>query len=481
MKNTIFFEAILDNITDGVYVLDDRGNYVYVNSAYVRELNMPKNELLNYNVHDFLNTGQINFCISDIVYHEKRRIVMFQDVYDTQNYGRNNIRQMVISNPVFNEKGKIQNIIAVVRPLDELNELYVEASQANIVSSISPTRNTYSEVEESIIAESISMKNILSMARTVANVDSAVLITGESGTGKEIIAQYIHRTGFRRSKPIVVINCAALPENLLEAELFGYEKGAFTGAAPGGKKGLFEEAEGGSLFLDEINSMSLPLQGKLLRAIETKNIQRIGSTKSINVNFRLIAAANEDLETMVEEKRFRIDLYYRLNVIPLTLPPLRKRKDDIVPLASCFLKHFCEKHGKDKIFSSNTLNSIMAYDWPGNVRELKNFVERSVVISLDKIIEIHDVEGITGGRRSALNNRNNQINNLDYVPASEARYEKMIEEGMTLEEYLNSCERDYLRCALKICKNTYKTAKVLGTSQTSIMREEKNIIFEFSC
>lgn len=474
MENTVLFEAILDNIIDGVYVLDDRGNYVYVNSAYVQELNMPKSELLNYNVHDFLNTGQINFCISDVVYHEKRRVVMFQDVYDTQNYGRNNIRQMVISNPVFNKKGNIQNIIAVVRPLDELNQLYAEASQSNVVSSIAPTRNVHSEIEKSIVAESESMRNILSIARTVANVDSAVLISGESGTGKEVIAQYIHSIGSRRNKPIVVINCAALPENLLEAELFGYEKGAFTGAAPGGKKGLFEEAEGGSLFLDEINSMSLTLQGKLLRAIETKKIQRIGSTKSINVNFRLIAAANEDLETMVDEKRFRIDLYYRLNVIPLTIPPLRMRKEDIIPLAVSFLEHFCKKHGKDKVFSSNTLDSIISYDWPGNVRELKNFVERSVVMSFDKIIEIHDVEGITGGRsREIYNGRNNQIKGLDYAPASEIRYEKMIEEGVTLESYLDSCERDYLRCALNVCRNTYKAAKVLGTSQTSIMRRRK--------
>ena len=270
MDQLYLLEVILDNLPDGVYVLDDRGNYIFVNSAYVQALNMPKDVLLHYNVHDFLNTGQIDICVSDIVYREKRQVVMFQDVLDTQNYGRDTIRQMIISTPIFDDSGKIRNILAVVRPLDRLNQLYYQATQAESVSSISGLRASPPVKGSAVIAESPAMRAALSTAATVAVVDSAVLISGESGTGKEVVAQYIHDASPRSGKPLVVINCASLPENLLEAELFGYEKGAFTGAAPGGKAGLFEAADGGTLFLDEINSMPLNPQGKVLRALETK-------------------------------------------------------------------------------------------------------------------------------------------------------------------------------------------------------------------
>lgn len=330
MDQLHLLEVILDNLPDGVYVLDDRGNYIFVNSAYVQALNMPKDVLLHYNVHDFLNTGQIDICVSDIVYREKRQVVMFQDVLDTQNYGRDTIRQMIISTPIFDDSGKIRNILAVVRPLDRLNQLYYQATQAESVSSISGLRASPPVKGSAVIAESPAMRAALSTAATVAVVDSAVLISGESGTGKEVVAQYIHDASPRSGKPLVVINCASLPENLLEAELFGYEKGAFTGAAPGGKAGLFEAADGGTLFLDEINSMPLNLQGKVLRALETKTIQRLGSTRSKKVDFRLLTASNEDLYHLVEEKKFRADLYYRLAMIPIRLPPLRERREDII-------------------------------------------------------------------------------------------------------------------------------------------------------
>ena len=391
MDQLHLLEVILDNLPDGVYVLDDRGNYIFVNSAYVQALNMPKDVLLHYNVHDFLNTGQIDICVSDIVYREKRQVVMFQDVLDTQNYGRDTIRQMIISTPIFDDSGKIRNILAVVRPLDRLNQLYYQATQAESVSSISGLRASPPVKGSAVIAESPAMRAALSTAATVAVVDSAVLISGESGTGKEVVAQYIHDASPRSGKPLVVINCASLPENLLEAELFGYEKGAFTGAAPGGKAGLFEAADGGTLFLDEINSMPLNLQGKVLRALETKTIQRLGSTRSKKVDFRLLTASNEDLYHLVEEKKFRADLYYRLAVIPIRLPPLRERREDIIPLAQHFLKLFCRKYAKDKEFSPQTLQLMIQYPWPGNVRELRNFVERAVVMSLGRQVAVPDV------------------------------------------------------------------------------------------
>ena len=467
-----FLEAVFDHMPDGVYVLDDEGNYLFVNSAYIRHLHMPKSVLLNYNVHDFVTTGQIDFCISDVVYREKRQVTMFQDVLDTQNYGRNRLRQMVTSTPIFDSKGNVSNIVAMVRPLNQLNDFYYQASR-NDVSTFSGTRPEATVTGQDIIAVSESMRRVFATAATVASVDSAVLLTGESGTGKEVVAQFIHDSSARQKKDMVIINCASLPENLLEAELFGYEKGAFTGALTAGKIGYFEIADGGTLFLDEINSLPLNLQGKVLRAIETKTIQRIGSTQIRKVDFRLITATNEDLFQLVAEKRFRQDLYYRLNVIPIQLPPLRKRKEDVVPLAVHFINYYSTKYDKVRSFSQQAFNSMLEYPWSGNVRELKNFVERLVVMSVGETIEIQHVEAFLGDSPRQSQHSENSIVMQNYLPAVDAQLEQVLDAGVSLDDYINQCEREYLNCVLKKYPNSYKAAEVLGTSQTSIIRKKK--------
>lgn len=473
MMDSHFFETMLDNLTDGIYILDDKGNYVFVNSAYVQLLNMPKSTLLKYNVQDFLDTGQIDFSISDIVYREKKQVVMFQDVLDTQNFGRKTFRQLVISTPIFSDTGHISNILAVVRPIDKMNDQYYQASQKFVVPAFSkaiPPRMAQSAIP---IAQSDAMRSVFNTAATVASVDSAILITGESGTGKEVVAQYIHDNGNRSQGPMVVINCASLPENLLEAELFGYEKGAFTGASQAGKKGLFEEAQDGTLFLDEINSMPMNLQGKVLRALETKTIQRIGGNRSKKVDFRIVAAANEDLGKMVHDKVFRADLYYRLNVIPIWIPPLRDRKEDILPLSLHFLNHYSQKYSKSKELSPQAIDTIMAYSWPGNVRELKNFIERSVVMSIGRTIEILNIESF-----SFPSSKNNLIpeqtaSQHEYFPAVDAKHERLLDTGVSLDDYLEQCEREYLKYALQKYRSTYRAASILGMSQTAVMRRKK--------
>lgn len=463
MDHGEFYETVLDNLPDGIYILDDKGNYLFANSTYIRMIKMTKEEILAYNVYSLKETNQISVCISDIVYREKRRIVMFQDVIIT---GRTNYRQLVVSNPIFDQNGRVRNIVAICKPLDTLDDYYHEAGASGVVSAFtsgSPRTEAFS-----VVAESPAMQEVLAMARAVADVDTAVLISGESGTGKEVVAQCIHRSGRRAPNPIIAVNCASLPENLLEAELFGYEKGAFTGAAPGGKQGLFEAAAGGTLFLDEINSFSLALQGKLLRAIETKTIQRIGSTKYKKVDFRLISATNENLSGMVDEKRFRADLFYRLNIIPLTVPPLRERREDILPLAMHFIRHYCDKYNKRRSFTPHTIQCMLEYCWPGNVRELKNFVERSVVMSTGELIEIENIEPI-----AASGNWKTGKPPLSAEAVNEQRYQRLLEKGITLKEYLEQCEQEYIRYALNKCKNSYAAADALGTSQSSVMRRKK--------
>lgn len=460
-----FYELMLDNIPDGIYILDDAGNYVYANSTYTHITGLNRAELMSMNVHDFLQDNQIDVCISDIVYQEKRRVVMFQDVVISGS-GRLPFRQLVISNPVFGADGKVQNILAVCRPIDTLNAFYNEAGSNSLGSCIiSPTRKQ----DTSVVAESPAMQRIIQITKEIADIDASVLITGESGTGKEVVAQCIHDQGQRGKSKMVVINCAALPENLLEAELFGYEKGAFTGASAAGKPGLFELASGGTLFLDEINSLPISLQGKLLRAIETKTVQRIGATKSKKVDFRLISATNEDLLEAVEEKRFRADLFYRLNVIPLELPPLRERKEDIIPLALHFLRHYNQKYNKNKQFAVRTLECMQAYEWAGNVRELKNFVERSVVMTVGNYIDITNIQSVAASHEGRL--RGSQDGP---IVGSEPGYpwEAWLEEGLSLQDYMDRCEREYLAQALSKYKTSYLTAQHLGTSQSSIMRRK---------
>lgn len=457
------FDVILDNSPDGIYVLNNRGDYIYANSNYINMVNMTKDQLLSYNVHDFLDSKQIDICISDIVYREKRRVCMFQDLYDRQNSSLRRHRQLVISNPVFDEKGEVCNIIAFVRPLNSMNDYYHQASMSQSITCFSKNE----KAENNIIAASQAMQDIVALSKTFADIDAAVLITGKSGTGKEVIAEFIHNSSPRSGKQMVIINCASLPPALLEAELFGYEKGAFTGAG-NSKVGLFEEADGSTLFLDEINSLPLDLQGKLLRAIETKSIQRIGANKQRNVDFRIIAATNEDLDKLVLEKNFRADLFYRLNVMPINIPPLCERREDIIPLALYFLEHYCSKYNKNKVFTQQTLNVIYEYDWPGNVRELKNYVERSVIMSTGDFIEMENIQGITQGV-----SHDHDAGHLGAHSHVDYDYSKMIKDGISLEDHVQSCESSYVRYALTAYKSSYLAAEALGTSQASVIRKKK--------
>ncbi|MCI8811467.1 MAG: sigma 54-interacting transcriptional regulator [Oscillibacter sp.] len=466
MDDKSFYETILDNISDGIYILDACGNYIYANSHYINSLGINKSTLLTMNVHDFLDNGQISICISDIVYKQKQRVVMFQDVVMSGTVSRPPFRQLVISTPIFGEDGRIQNILAVCRPLNTLNDFIDEASTHEVALARRTPRKMSGT--GAIVAESQTMRNVLWQAAEIAGIDASVLITGESGTGKEVIAQHIHSLSRSGSGEMVSLNCAALPENLLESELFGYERGAFTGALSAGKAGLFEMASGGTLFLDEINSLPLPIQGKLLRAVETKTIQRIGSVKSKKVDFRLITASNENLLEAVADKRFRADLYYRINVVPIELPPLRSRQEDIIPLTLFFLQRYNEKYGKNKRMAEHTLQAIYHYDWPGNVRELKNFVERSVIMSATDQIDILDI-GLVAASHGRPRKADCAGRGLYYPPVKE----DLLEQGLSLQEYMDRCERAYLAQALQKYRTTYVVAEKLQTSQSGIMRRKK--------
>lgn len=464
-----FFELLLDNLSDGIFVLNKDMRFIYTNTAYCTQLRMTKEKLIGTDVHDFLKTKQIDFCITDMVMQEKKQIVIFQDVYDTLHTGRKTFRQLVIATPIFDEEGQIQYIMVVFRRLSTLNKEYYLAANRGEVNSTRVYETSINE--QNIVAKSPQMQQILRLCKEIASTDASVLITGDSGTGKEVVAHYIHENGNRKDKPFAVINCAALPENLLEAELFGYEKGSFTGAVST-KKGLFEQADQGTLFLDEINSMPLGLQSKLLRAIETKCIRRIGSNIDRKIDFRLLVATNEKLENLIDTHKFRKDLYYRINVVPIYIPPLRERKEDIIPLALKFLESFCTKNQKDKSFSPQMLDKMQYYSWPGNIRELKNFVERSVLMSMEHNISIPDIPGFVDNV-SNIKFEENLNKFAEHDTDNESDFIRLVEEGISIDQYLDEREYELLKWAQDTYRSTYKMAEALNTSQAKIMRRKK--------
>lgn len=303
---------------------------------------------------------------------------------------------------------------------------------------------------ENIIGETQNLLDVLSVVKKVAPTDSSVLVLGESGTGKELIAEAIHVNSGRKNKPFVPINCGALPKDLQESELFGYVKGAFTGAATN-KKGLFEEANGGTIFLDELGEMELPMQVKLLRFLQDHKVFRIGDSKPIPVDVRVICATNKDLKKLIVEKKFREDLYYRVNVISLSLPPLRERKTDIPVLANYFVSKYAERFGKGDCYLSNAaIEELMSYEWPGNIRELQNVIERSVILAeTPEIGSEHFPKDLTEPKVNIAN---------------------ILQDQPSLDEL----EKRYILETLKACHgNKVLTCERLGISTTTLWRKLK--------
>lgn len=297
------------------------------------------------------------------------------------------------------------------------------------------------------IYESGIMREIVERVRQVAKIPATILLLGESGVGKDKLAEYIHSVSDRADGPMVTVNCAAITENLIESELFGYESGAFTGAGRGGKKGLIEEADGGTLFLDEINSLPLSLQGKLLRVIETKMVRRVGANTEHKVDFRLIAASNRDLRTMVAEGDFREDLFYRINVFAETIPPLRERKEDIIPLLNYFMTEFADKYHINGRLSNRDMSLAISYSWPGNVRELRNFAEQIAVVGTSPILRAAEME-----ERSAI-----------VVPVRS--------ETGTLREKMEGYEKELIREALRTNISKKDAARELGIDPAVLSRK----------
>lgn len=379
-------QGFLDCLDVGISIFDAKGAFLFVNRYVLNASGRSRSDYLGKTVDDFRRMGILDNPVISEVIATKQPSMRVQ-----RSRTKNGVVKefLVRGYPILDEEGEILFMVADRIEMSPLYQQYIELRKSATKIDRIQRRSPYEE--DGIVCASPEMSRVLDMAAQVSISDATVLLQGESGTGKEVVANFIHEKSHRNQAPMVQINCASMPENLLESELFGYEKGSFTGALSTGKEGLIEAANHGTLFLDEVNSMPLSLQAKLLRVLETKTILRIGSLKPRGVDFRLITATNADLKKCVEEHTFREDLYYRLNVIPIEIPPLRNRREDIIPLGNHFLELFCKKYGVEKQLAPKIYRTMEIYSWPGNVRELRNFIERLVVMSVSSAVRINNL------------------------------------------------------------------------------------------
>ncbi|HCU08547.1 MAG TPA: transcriptional regulator [Clostridiales bacterium] len=446
---------ILEGSYDGILVTDGDGNVLYVNNSYERIAEIKLTDLIGRNMKELINPVWMPNSVAFVVAEQRQPVSKRQITKSGKNI-------IVTGRPVFGKKGDIKKIVINVRDITEIYELREELLKARTREQILSSSYDFSEMiakgDHKVIAVSEQMKSILNTAEKIANFQATALITGESGVGKEEVAKYIHKKSLRKEKPFITINCGAIPQNLLESELFGYEKFAFTGASQRGKTGLLELANGGSVFLDEIGETSLDFQVKLLRVLESKEIRRVGGSKDVEVDIRIIAATNKSLEEMVENGSFREDLYYRLNVVQLHILPLRKRTDDIEPLARLFIAHFNNKYQQNKVLTMDVIQEFLSFTWPGNVRQLKNVIENMIILSNNDYLQVDDVPWLADNAKVIRKNTIKAITANDELSLSEA---------------VENLEKLMLEQAKAKFKTTREIAAALKVDQSTIVRKMK--------
>lgn len=440
-------EAIVNSTDDAISVVDENGYGILINPAYTRITGLTEQDVLN------------KPCTVDIAEGDS----MHMKVLDTKKAVRGvsmkvgpNKRPVIVNVAPILMNNEIKGSVGIIQDISEIRKLTEELENAKSLIRLMTAKYTF----EDIIGEGELINAAIVQAKHAANTPATVLLRGESGTGKELFAHALHNASNRSGGPIVRVNCAAIAESLQESELFGYEGGAFTGAAKGGKKGYFEEADGGTIFLDEIGDVNPSVQAKLLRVLQEKEIVRVGGNKAIPINVRVIAATNANLEQRIAEGRFREDLYYRLNVFPLFVPPLRGRKEDIPALTA----HFCKKLGREfgrkaAEISPEVIDRFMNYDWPGNIRELENVIGRTIINMNynEKVILPQYVPPLGNSRLKAISNLTGSDENTQ------------ISFDGTLEEIMDAVEKNVIQKTLEKTKgNKTMTAKFLGIAIRSL-------------
>lgn len=451
-------EGLIEYSHDGIIVTDGKGTVLRINDSILRVTNLIAEHFLGKKIDSLYTNG----CFYTEPVAKLARIN--KEVTTGITKIRTGKEVLVVSTPVLDDLGEVVRVVTNVRDLSEINYIQQRASETGVEHQDVRDESQLSMQEELIangmITGDRAMLKTLGLTKRVSNKDVTVLLQGESGVGKEVFAGLIHYWS-KRKGPLIKVNCGAIPGALLESELFGYCGGAFTGANKDGKPGLFELANQGTLFLDEISDLPLDLQGKLLRVIQEQEFVRLGGTKVIRVNVRLVAASNRDLAKMVQQQTFRIDLFYRLNVVPIQITPLRDRKEDIVLLADHFLDKFNRKHGTRKVLSPGLKGMFVDYPWPGNIRELMNMIERLVITIEGNMLD-----------ESAFSTAVKSVPDIEpesLISSSEPEEDTIL----SLKEAIEDMEKSILAKALKKYKRSRKVGQALGISHTAVLKKIK--------
>ncbi len=447
--------AILSTIYDELLVVDRHGVLIRHSENYITDFwKTNLSQLVGKNILDMEKEGTFLPSVTRLVLERKEKVSTVQET-------RNGKKILAVGNPVFNEAGEIQRIVIASRDITEHTKLKSELKQTKAMTKrykreLARLKNQ-TNYSKDIIYCSSRMQQVINQIEKLADFSSTVLIQGETGVGKELIARAIHKKSSRSEKPFLTINCGSIPENLLESELFGYTKGSFTGANMKGKKGYFEQANEGVLFLDEIGDMPLSLQVKLLRVLQENEVVPLGSVTPIPIDVQIVAATNKDLKKLVEKGKFREDLYYRINVIPIRVPSLRERPEDIPLLAYHMIQKLNKQYNKSHHFSPGALHLLEDYSWPGNIRELQNLIERLFVTADEQVImEDAVVQFMKSG---TIKRKQSKI--TEVVPLNQAK--KEVEEQLIL-------------LAMRKYGTTTKAAEALGISQSAVSRKYNDIL-----
>lgn len=443
-------QAIYLSSNEQILVVNSAGDIIRLAGTFLKDFWMVEHpeQVVGRNIKNFEEAGVFQPNIVDLCIKKGTKLTCIQETAQ----GR---KVWSAANPVFHED-KLQKIVVVSRDITEINQLREKLKIAQQKSDEYKQEleelATKTERKKQLIYRSRVMENLVDEMKRIALVDSTVFLNGESGVGKEVFAHTIHHSSKRKDEPFIRVNCGAIPENLIESELFGYEKGAFTGADQKGKPGLFEMANHGSIFLDEITELPLNMQVKLLRVLQEREVIRVGGLKTIPIDVRVITATNRNLKELVRENKFREDLYYRLNVIPIRIPPLRERVEDIVSLSVHFLQQFNRDYQKEKNLSREALEVLENYNWPGNVRELHNIIERLMITTKEDIINRDDVLPVL----------------YDEMKGKGAK--PMVFELMPLKEAIEELESQLIQIGLQKYGTAAKVSEILGVSQATISR-----------
>ncbi len=448
-------EAIFRAMHEGVVVVDQEGTILYINLSYTRILGIRPEQILGKRLRDIEPKAKLLEVLED------GTSILEKDVL-IRSVGKT----VVLNDLPIRKEGRTIGAVSVFRDITEVESLSDRLRKTELLTDTlkdeliktSPIPHNLRH----IVGFSGKLMEALHILRKVAPTDTSVLVRGESGTGKEIFARAIHDISERQDRPFVTINCSAIPENLLETEFFGYDRGAFTGARAEGKPGKFELAHEGTLFLDEIGDMSLPMQMKLLRVLETQEFERVGGIKTQKVNVRIIAATNRDLEEMIRNGGFREDLYYRINVVSIFLPPLREREEDIGPLVDFFIKKYRKKGLDGEIrVSPEVMEFLRAYEWPGNVRELQHVIEHSLVMMEGNSLEFRYLPAYIRGWSKGIKRKDGP---------------RQIEPARSLKQKVRDLERTMITDVLEQTRyNKTKAIELLGMSRRTFYKKLKDL------